>query len=383
MRALPSIVFVYDRKKKSGPSQTGIVELRITFERVRKYMSTGVKLLPREWKGGKNGIWVTNRTDAQDLNKTLDTFMANVRKAANAIMERDGAFTFTAFEIQLKLCGSSQMRFIDFCVKRAEIRKYGKKKDTQERYERFLRWFIEWGKIEHFSDITDANIIAMDEALIAMNMKNYSKWQNYHRFLDAFIRDAMQEGYVRRNPYKWLFIARDQDSGLQKYLTFEEFKRIEEAKMPTLSLERVRDVFVFQTYTCMAYTDLCDFDVSQIKGGMYTGNRGKTGQEFSFLLMEPALAILDKYNNALPIISNKNYNEYLKLVAHAAKVDKPLTSHWARHTGATILLNEGGVDMEVVAKVLGDTVEQVRRTYAKLLDKTVAHAMSQAQEKLR
>ncbi len=383
MRALPSIVFIYDRKKKSGPSQTGIIELRITFERKVKYMSTGLKLLPREWKGGKNNIWVTNRTDAHDLNKSLDLFMQKIRQAANAIMEKDGVFSFQALELYLKQCGASQMRFIDFCVKRAEVRKYGKKKDTQERYERFLRWFIEWGKIEHFSDITDANIISMDGELIATGMKNYSKWQNYHRFLDAFIRDAMEEGYVRRNPYKWLHIEKDKDSGLQKYLTFEEFKKIEEAKMPTKSLERVRDVFVFQTYTCMAYTDLCDFDVSQVKDGIYTGNRGKTGKEFSFLLMEPALAILAKYNNTLPIISNVKYNQYLKDVAHIAGIDKSVTCHWARHTGATILLNEGGVDMEVIAKVLGDTVEQVRRTYAKLLDKTVAHAMTAAQEKLR
>ena len=382
MRKLPSIVYVYDRKKRASSTKEGVVELRITFERKSKYMSTGVMVLPREWRG-RGGVWVTNRFDSRELNNTLDIFMNNIRKAVNTVLESEGVFTLAELEKVLKSNGQSNMAFIDFCVKRAEIRKYGKKKDTQERYDRFMKWLIEWGRIEHFTDITGANIIAMDEELKEKGMKNYSKWQNYHRFLDTFIRDAMEEGYIKRNPYKWLHIERDKESGLQKYLTLEELHMIERAKMSMASLDRVRDLFVFQTYTCMAYTDLCDFDASQVKDGIYTGNRGKTGQEFSFLLMEPARKVLEKYNNKLPIITNIKYNEYLKLVAKEAGVKKNLTTHWARHTGATILLN-AGVDMEIVAKILGhSSTQHTRDTYAKLLDKTIADAMSKAEKNIK
>jgi site-specific recombinase XerD len=77
------------------------------------------------------------------------------------------------------------------------------------------------------------------------------------------------------------------------------------------------------------------------------------------------------------------YNEYLKLVAQAANIDKPISTHWARHTGATILLNDGGVDMEVVSHILGhNSTKQTRKTYAKLLDKTIVTAMSKAERKL-
>lgn len=382
MRKLPSIVYVYDRKKRASSTKEGVIELRITFERKSKYMSTGVMVLPREWRG-RGGVWITNRFDSRELNNTLDIFMSNIRKAVNTVLENEGVFSLIELEKELKSSGQSNMAFIDFCVKRAEIRKYGKKKDTQERYERFLKWLIEWGQIEHFTDITGANIIAMDEELKEKGMKNYSKWQNYHRFLDTFIRDAMEEGYIKRNPYKWLHIERDKESGLQKYLTLEELHMIERAKMSMASLDRVRDLFVFQTYTCMAYTDLCDFDASQVKDGIYNGNRGKTGQEFSFLLMEPARKVLEKYNNKLPIISNIKYNEYLKLVAKEAGIKKNLTTHWARHTGATILLN-AGVDMEIVARILGhSSTQQTRDTYAKLLDKTIASAMSKAEKNIK
>lgn len=85
----------------------------------------------------------------------------------------------------------------------------------------------------------------------------------------------------------------------------------------------------------------------------------------------------------IPIISNVKYNEYLKLVAQAAKIDKPISTHWARHTGATILLNEGGVDMEIVSHILGhSSTKMTRKIYAKLLDKTVVKAMTKAKKKI-
>lgn len=153
--------------------------------------------------------------------------------------------------------------------------------------------------------------------------------------------------------------------------------------MPTKSLERVRDLFVFQTYTCLSYVDLQNFDVNCIVNGMYTANRGKTGMEFSFILLSGAKKVLEKYDGHLPIISNVKYNEYLKLVAQAAKIEKPITSHWARHTGATILLNDGGVDERIVSKILGhSSVRQTHETYAKLLDKTIYKAMSEADGRL-
>lgn len=93
------------------------------------------------------------------------------------------------------------------------------------------------------------------------------------------------------------------------------------------------------------------------------------------------MAVLRRYDYRLPFISVK-YKQYLKVCAQKAHIDKPLTTHWARHTGATILLNEG-VDMETVAKILGHSSTRItRNTYARLLDSTVADKMLEAEEKL-
>ena len=149
--------------------------------------------------------------------------------------------------------------------------------------------------------------------------------------------------------------------------------------MPTECLEKVRDLFVFQTYTCLSYVDLRNFDFSKLvsinKMKVYIGNRGKTGEQFTIPMLKPAMEILAKYGNALPIISNVKYNEYLKVVAQATGIDKPISTHWARHTGATLLLNEG-IDMRIVSKICGHSSTRITEMiYAKLLDETVVNAV--------
>ena len=100
--------------------------------------------------------------------------------------------------------------FIEFCFNRAEIRKMNKADDSQECYDRFLKFFVSWGKIVSFDDITDTNIKALNDYLAKKKFKPYSIWNNYHRFLNSFIIDAISEGYIHRNPYKWVPINKDQ-----------------------------------------------------------------------------------------------------------------------------------------------------------------------------
>ena len=71
-----------------------------------------------------------------------------------------------------------------------------------------------------------------------------------------------------------------------------------------------------------------------------------------------------------------------RLLAMMAGIDKPVSSHWARHTGATMLLNSG-MSMEIVSKVLGHSSTKItREVYAKLLDETVSDAMERFERAL-
>ena len=383
---VPILKFVYDRRHIASAKKEAPVELRVTFARKSKWMGTGIRLLPKHWHDGT----VTNRIDAKELNTILDGIMVKARKVVNTMMDA-GELNIDEIPSRMEALTREKRMFVDFCEERAKVRVYGKSADTAERYDRFLKWLRAWGRIVFFSDVNDRNIMQMDEELAKTGMKNYSKWNNYHRFMNSFILDAMDEGLLKRNPYKWLHIEKDKTCGLQKYLTLEEFRRLEKAKMPTDCLDRVRDLFVFQTYTCLSYIDLVDFDPSLLipEGNasgttvVYTAKRGNTGKEFVFLLMGGARRILEKYDYKLPLLSNMKYNDYLKLVAQASGIDKKITSHWARHTGATMLLNDGNVDMEVIARVLGhSSTRQTRETYAKLLDRTVVDAMKKFEKRL-
>lgn len=373
----PLLVYVWNRYGKATSKKEAVVELRITYERRQKYISTGIWLLPKHWHNGS----VVNRIDAMQLNQMLDKLLVEVRKVIMEMVDEDNIDIFSIPD-RLKRLRTGGVSFIEFCRKRADIRSYNKSGDSQKRYERFMKKFIEWGEIEHWEDITEENIIAFDKYLAGKGFKPYSKWQNYHRFLNSFIIDAVNEGLMTKNPYKWVQIEKDKSrTGIGKYLSPEEFIKVRDLKPTTESLERVRDLFVFQTYTCMAYTDMAAFDatkIQEVKGmKVYVGKRNKTKETFTIPLLSPALAILKKYNYKLPIISNEKYNEYLKVVAQAAGIDKPLSSHWARHTGATILLNEGGFDMKIVAKICGHSSTRItEKVYAKLLDETVVDAMA-------
>lgn len=384
----PTLKLMFDRNKRASKTKEGSIELRIGFDRKKKYATTGVRVFPREWRNGR----IVHRLDAIELQRTLDEFVANARRIINDLIER-GEFDIDTIVAQIggrtkHLAGRNVVKerlLIDYFRERTEIRKYGRSEDSCERYERFLRWFEKWDGMRTFDDVNELNILTMDKAIRAKGMKPYSAWNNYHRFLNSFILDANDDGLMQGNPYKKLNIEKDKSSGgIGKYLTREEFRRIEELEPPTNYLRHARDLFVFQTYTCLSYTDLAAFDASRmkkVKGRMmYVGMRGKMRQEFSFLVLKPALAVLERYGGRLPIMSNVKYNAYLKSIAVMCGINKPISTHWARHTGATMLLNSGA-DMEIVSKVLGHSSTKItREVYAKLLDETVGDAMAKFEE---
>ena len=116
--------------------------------------------------------------------------------------------------------------------------------------------------------------------------------------------------------------------------------------------------------------------ISEVSGKkVILSNRQKTEQCYVTLLLPIAESILKKYNYLLPKISNQKYNDYLKLIAAGVGINKNITSHTARHTFATFLINKG-VPIESVSKALGHANIGMTEHYAKLLGKKVVDDMS-------
>lgn len=370
---VPNLTFIYDRKGQAEKKRPAVVELRISQGKVRKYISTGIKLLPKEWSNGS----VVGRKDWKELNEQL----AVIKKRCSEIIIRmmdDGNLDLNAVGSMLKDEMMEQQTFIEYAKEIAE-RKYKKiSKGTRKHYEITFKFLESWRGIVSFADITEKKILKMDDELSSRGLKECTRW-NYHKHIKSFIQRAVEDGKVKYNPYSRLDISRGNEEGLTRFLTPEEFHRFETCIIPIESLRRVRDLFVFQTYTMMGYSDLEKFnydDCFKLKGQIvYKSNRVKTGKEFTFALLKPALNILKKYGYKLPIISNVKYNLYLKSAVMFARIDKRVSCHWARHTGATMLLNEGRVDINTISKILGDTLRETEKTYAKLMDESIVDAM--------
>lgn len=379
----PVVGLVYNRYLKASSTQDAVIEVRIYYRRKTKYFSTRIRVYPKEWLRGR----VVNRPDAMIINQQLDKLIIDVRKVIYEMYE-EGNIDIAAIPARLQAKRKPSVAFLDFCEQRAKIRKYGKTADSQERYERFMRFLNEYGKFKTFYDLTEQKVMELDRYLQKKNdMKAKSRWNNYHRFLNSFILDAQKEGLTQKNPYDSVKIDKGNDfEGINKCLAPEEFQKVRTAKMPDERLDRVRDLFIFQCYLCQAYKDLRNFDTKKIKEidgkKVYTGKRGKTGVEFTVPLLSPAVAILEKYKGKLPIISNVKYNSYVKEVVTAAGIKKPVTTHWARHTGATLLLN-AGVPIEVVSKILGhSSIKMTERIYAKMLPNTIVAEVNKVEAKI-
>lgn len=391
---VPKIAFVFDRHHRADRKKKGSIELRITYGQKKKYLSTGVSVLPNQWKGGNP--YVSGYETSGEDNRILASLY---RKAARIVSEQveNGEVDIDAIPKLLKPSEGAGITFLQYIMKRIEKESIVEAEATYRQKVTFYNKLSEYGKIKLFSDIGEKSIRDFDEWLHAYEWtvndsygrpvtKRYSQGTigSFHKNLKAFIADAKVDGYLKENVYVAKRIKVDKgEARTDKYLTIDELERVETAKMPTKPLEEARDLFVFACKTGLSYIDLMRFDSSLIKETdgvlIYSGRRQKTNIKFTCVVTKSAKAILDKYNGLLPKIPNQKYNIKLKLVADAAGIDKPLSSHYARHSAAMTWLNEG-ISMEIVAKVLGHTNLAQTAQYAEILENTIAREMKKIEK---
>lgn len=183
---------------------------------------------------------------------------------------------------------------------------------------------------------------------------------------------AMRNNKLTKNPFDTIKIKKGEVNIVP--LSKEELIRIANKDFGIDRLNQVRDLFVFAANTALSYCDLAAVrreDIQTDGEVMYLKKkRGKTGVTYILPLNDTAISILKRHNYELPIITNQKYNSYLKEIADICGIKKVLTTHLARHTAATLMLNSG-IAIEVVSKILGHSNTKMTQHYAKLLDKTV------------
>ena len=105
----------------------------------------------------------------------------------------------------------------------------------------------------------------------------------------------------------------------------------------TAYYDRVRDVFLFQCFTGLRYSDVFNLRRSDIKGDHIEVTTVKTSDSLIIELNNHSKAILDKYKDVafeddkvLPVITNQKMNDYLKELAELAGIDEPVRQTYYR-----------------------------------------------------
>ena len=159
---------------------------------------------------------------------------------------------------------------------------------------------------------------------------------------------ALATGLLKSVPFAGMRFKQSKTNPV--FLTKEELDIITTKEFTLSRIALVRDVFVFCSYTGLAFTDAKELTYSDIltdnngkmwiRKGRHKMKKNKTRCTANVPLLGPAIKILEKYRDhpkcintgvCLPFYSNANMNSYLKDIAASCGIDKNLTTHVARH----------------------------------------------------
>lgn len=378
----PSTRLVFDRKKVATKERKGLVQIELCMDRKRKWISTGVKVYADQWD---ERMWVVRNIDAKKMNDELYKAKSDVEDFLLSFSE-DNPFSWEKVDVWVKRRNETPIaedNFVEYCRKRIADRK-DIRDTTRKTQAKLVKSLEKFGRITFYTDLNKQNITLYDEWLHGEGYEQQTI-STYIKTLKTYVNDAIRAGLIREDPFLGLKFARG-ESKVDRYLTEDEVKRIMDKDMPTQSLNNVRDLFVVQCYTGLAYADLMSVDFTgAVKHGKHfvlTSDRQKTGKRFYIVLLTPVMEILRRHDFQLPKMTNQQYNMRLKVVSENAGIDKPVSSHWGRRTCGYLLLNHG-ISIEIVARMLGHAnIQTTQKIYAKILDRTMDAALMKFDKKV-
>lgn len=383
----PTTRFVFDRKKVATKKLKALVQVEIQLNGRKKYVTTGVKVTKDCWS---NRDLIVRCDDADMLNIRIRGIKSSIDSYIASVVDKGSEWDWEAFNRSLESLSNKSESFIDY-IDRRIVERTDIKESSRKGQRKIVESLREYGRIISFDELTRSNIsdyyewllgrkitkIGLDGIPYSTTMSVSTAW-GYMKLLRTYIHDAILHEKIDKDPSIGIKVKREETKSV-KWLSVDEIHKIESAELSNGSLVRVRDLFIFMCYTGLAYSDAVEFTSDRLDtDGEYTfvtGRRKKTNEEYIVLLLPEAKAILEKYNYQLPKISNQQFNIRLKRIAKESGIDKPLSTHFARHSCAMMLLNRG-VRIETVAKILGHANTKVTEsTYASILKKTVGDEM--------
>lgn len=391
--------------RKGRPNKEGEIPilLRITMNGQRAEIYTNRYVEPDNWNSAKGQAKGKTKKDLE-LNRYLNTIRTKICEIHNQLVMRDEMITpevlkrafLGKLEKPMMLCDA-------FRSVNKKMREKFERGDIVEgtvlRWERCVKYLEEFLLLNQstkdipMKKLTSGMVDDFEHFLRVTKQCANNAAVKYLRYLKKVVRVGLANKWIEDDPFLDKRYTRTKAE--RERLTEEELQRIMDLDLSSLPrLDLVRDTFVFCCFCGLAFIDISTLSRDQIvkdDNGEYWihKKREKTGEVSTIPLLEIPAKIAAKYKNhpkavaknvVIPVISNQRMNSYLDEIATKAEIKKHLTTHIARHTFATMSLNND-VPLETISKMLGHADIATTQIYARMMDKTVSRHMGLMREK--
>lgn len=385
MKSTYRILFLL-RKNRVNKEGLSNVAVRITIGGEAVEFNTHLSVPPNLWNpiGRLNG----RTKEAQKANDALHKIRADIGKHHDTIYEKYGYVTpeklrdaYLGVEIQRNTLLSlynikveQKENLVGKTIRSTTLSKY---LATRKRVADFIQYQYKKEDLPvkevDFQFVTDYEVY-----LRTVCNCGHNSCVKHLRYLKQIISIALKNRYITNDPFD------DYKLGYKpvnkEFLIEPEIKKLMNKKFGVKRLEEVRDVFLFQIFTGLAYIDAANLTKENIfEDGLGQKwirlTRQKSSVQANIPLLDVPLSILKKYKGLengklLPIHTNQKMNEYLKEIAALCGINKRLTTHCGRHSFSTLMLTKG-ISIESVSKMLGHTNITTTQIYAKVLNQKI------------
>ena len=418
-----NIIFTLESRKKDGVLivENVPIRMRVNFASKRIEFTTGYRIDAAKWDTDKqrvrNGCTNKLKQSASEINASLLGYYTEVQEI------------FKKFEVEEIMPTPEQIKeaFNELHKPIEEVKP--RKTKPNAFYKVFDEFVRDCGQQNDWTDSTYEKFAAVKNHLMNFrdgltfdffDEKGLNDYVTYLRdvkemrnstigkqlsFLKWFLRWAFKKDVHQNNAYD---SYKPKLKSTQKkiiFLTWEELNKLREFEIPAAkqALDRVRDVFLFQCFTGLRYSDVFNLRRSDIKGDHIEVTTVKTSDSLIIELNKHSKAILDKYKDVafeddkvLPVITNQKMNDYLKELAELAGIDEPVRQTYYRgneridevtpkyallgtHAGRRTFICNAlalGIPPQVVMKWTGHSDYKAMKPYIDIADDIKANAMS-------
>ena len=346
------------RVDKQGKSA---LRVRATVKRVTSYYPTGIYLTPDQWND--EGQVIINHKNKALLNATLSQKLSEIEARFLEANLRG--------EQPLKLGTRGTADFITYCKKK--IAKEHHRPTTIRQKLSALSKLEGFMPSIPFKSINKALINQYEDYCRSLGNKENTVWSSA-KFVINMLNLAAEDGLFDKKKIQGYRKPKYTDPQ-RGFLTLAELDKIEKYRNK-VSIDRLRHVcdwFLFSCYTGFRYGDIKAFLRSFISNGKLLVRTIKKDADVSISIHPRLQKVIDRMPEG--VYSNEKCNEYLKVIAAGAGIDKHLTLHKGRHSFAVIFLELGGT-LEDLKELLGHTKIATTEIYGKITNSRVNKAMA-------